>query len=64
MAEEKSSVLDSVADGARCVHDDGDGLVVVNVGFLVDDGDGAEKQVADVGQHGGAARKMGHAESC
>jgi hypothetical protein len=30
-------------------------VVIVAVGFLVDGGEGAEKQVADVGQNGGAA---------
>jgi hypothetical protein len=44
-------VLGLIADGAGHIHDDGDGLVV-NVGFLVDDGDGAEELLNDVGEDG------------
>jgi hypothetical protein len=49
--------LVSVADGAWSIFEgDGDGLVIVNMGFLVDDGDGAEEQIANVGQDSGTTR--------
>jgi hypothetical protein len=54
-AEDKSWRLGSVTDGAGHIQDDVD-VVVVAVDFAVDGGEGAEEQVADVGQHSGTAR--------
>jgi len=54
--ERASWAVRSVAVGARHINDDALGLVAGRIGFVFDGGEGAEKEVADVGQDGGAAR--------
>jgi hypothetical protein len=46
----------SVSVGARHINDDSLWLVVLRVAFVLDGGQGAEKEVTGVGHDGGAAR--------